>query len=423
MKILVLVISSRGQHYDEFRYNWLQYINCHPSFDCYLLECDPNLSTEIFVDNHIFKCRDQEVGVPGCQIKTTKSLRHFDLSVYDFVVRTNLSSAVNFDQLYQHLLTCPQTLFYSGVLIKYRWKEDIYNCASGAMYILSMDLAQVVADIHLEDYVRLNWEHRMLGTECFDDVYVGMVIFLYSQLIKQHIDVVPLPRVDYNPGQLMNVESEKNFHYRFRNDAVRHLDTINHGVICRKINNVKYDREFELRLLGRIFDAYYRSSNVFDQALTKYGIICKKILLYGQIPESMLWSIIKGLFLSDITQDHSLQLMDTHYREFQHRVEFAVQVLGLEHYNYIVSDKSIDNIDDTEQKVVGASASSPTDDTSTYDLIINWYGTHCPHLKCKCYISSTPLLSSITSVDESKTLKISESIIRQKTLERMFVYH
>jgi hypothetical protein len=117
--------------------------------------------------------------------KTIKSLRYFiNIKEYDFIVRTNISTAFNYTSLYNYLNEMPRNNIYiGGYFFKLGWLQDLYGITKdntekyllngldyfqGTCIILSCDVVKFILDNH----------HNLIH-DVIDDVAIGLFIRTY----------------------------------------------------------------------------------------------------------------------------------------------------------------------------------------------------------------------------------------------------
>ena len=126
----------------------------------------------------------------------------------DYVYRTNLSSYVHQEGLYNYVNTCPETNVYNGVVGNHNGTPF----ASGCGYLISKDLMRYVVDNkHL-------WDH----VSHYDDVSIAKVL--------RTIPILPtfVPRIDIitdNALKSFDISTINNcFHFRCKNEHDRSHD-------------------------------------------------------------------------------------------------------------------------------------------------------------------------------------------------------
>lgn len=214
MKVLLLILSSPSKTYDGFKETWKSYMKCHPNVDSYFIELEQKKQA-LSEDGFTLTFTGSESVIPGCLNKTLLALNHFK-EMYDFVVRTNLSSLVHIPRLFEYLTKLKKERIYAGITGHYyTWKFR-----SGALFVMSKDIASFVAE-------KGNIHH-----ELHDDVYIGLIIQQnYGEI------GIPLNRQSITERSI-DIDDVECFHYRFKSDD-RLKDVQNHRTFAQKIYNIE----------------------------------------------------------------------------------------------------------------------------------------------------------------------------------------
>jgi SAM-dependent methyltransferase len=146
--------------------------------DTYFVEYTPDLEDEVSVKETSIRVRGNETYVPGILRKTIDALLELSprLDQYSLVIRSNLSTVINFDCLdellsglgvkeQQHLYFGANTLTLKGINVPFgivddRWDGLCY--AEGTLIGLSIDLVKKILD-----------KRHYLPTTVIDDVAIG----------------------------------------------------------------------------------------------------------------------------------------------------------------------------------------------------------------------------------------------------------
>jgi hypothetical protein len=199
MKLLVLIISSSDYlpHYPILKQNWQSYMNKYPNIDCYFLDDYPELNQDFQIKPNHFIIKQKESLIPGILNKTILAIRELSkLKSYDFIIRTNLSSFWNFQNLQNFLSSLyinPYSYFYASQI----YYLDQYNFpfGQGACLILN----NFTADFLQKSY-------HLLNNSLPDDISIGEFFF------KNNIPITPLEEiVIYQPKDLLSLLQNPKF--------------------------------------------------------------------------------------------------------------------------------------------------------------------------------------------------------------------
>lgn len=104
MKILLLLIFSHNIIYDEMLEIQKLYIHNNKNIDVYFITLTESQSEEVILNNNIIYIKGKE-SYTNILFKTLKSLKFINNlnSEYDFVVRSNISTIINLNNLYEYL--------------------------------------------------------------------------------------------------------------------------------------------------------------------------------------------------------------------------------------------------------------------------------------------------------------------------------
>jgi len=200
MEIIILILANDSDHYLECQNLWRSYMNLHPNIKSYFIKLDPQITTDILLDNNTIFIKGNESFVPGCLIKTINSI-DFLLKTqnFDFIFRTNMSSVLDLHKFYNLLDNYKND--YSG---KIGYHNNI-KFASGAGMLLSKQLC----------YTLINSKNT-LDYNLLDDVSIGFLL--------QNININPLTRFETfnyenNVNQITKEMIKDYYHFRCKSDT------------------------------------------------------------------------------------------------------------------------------------------------------------------------------------------------------------
>lgn len=198
----MLVISSDTfPVYAHHREVWKTYMKSHPEVDCYFIRY--NLLTFVpTVTEDTLTLRGRE-RYDSIFKKTVEAMEYFlSRRLYDYVVRTNLSSVWDVPNLLTYLATAPRERYYAGQRTTH--EASGLSFASGAGFILSSDVARLL----------LTYQQRGRSLQELDDVAVAAVLASVGVLPQN------LPRVDFLSLAHYEEHNDKipegSFHFRVK---------------------------------------------------------------------------------------------------------------------------------------------------------------------------------------------------------------
>lgn len=185
LRILHLVLYSKSTLYDRMYELTRQYYELlqakHKSkfhLETYYYYYDSELEEE--KENTIVKLNDRlclrgtESLIPGCLEKTMSVFQYFqeDLSNFDYVVRSNVTTLIDFPKLAHYLIENPRPNLLSSAF--HKWKGETYP--SGIAIIMRPDIFKwLLSHDGLVDHTLI------------DDKALGLAMNKYEKIVKQSI--------------------------------------------------------------------------------------------------------------------------------------------------------------------------------------------------------------------------------------------
>ena len=204
MKILILVIYHKIPIYDEMLNLQRSYLNDHKNIDVFFVAFRDQVE-DIVVDEDILWVKGKET-LPNILLKTFKgaeyAMRH---QTYDYLVRTNISTLVDLENLYSFLESSPRNLFYTG---GHLMKNKGVFFMQGTAIILSIDVVQKLLS-------------RPIVYDIVDDVKLGMLIKNRFSGIYTNLSKMKHPKFTHT-----QIDKDSIF-IRNKHPRQRHLDIIN----------------------------------------------------------------------------------------------------------------------------------------------------------------------------------------------------
>jgi hypothetical protein len=197
MKIVVLVIASHDTVYDQFATNWRSQ-DYPENVKVYFLYCSEEQDSLIEVRGDCIYLKGRECVKPGLHHKTLSGMQYILSEPFDYLIRTNLTSFINFRKLNAFLEDKSVKNCMAGTRV-------CGGFLSGSGYVMTRDIVQ--------DY--LTWCDEECTTNPmvhFDDEFVGE--YIKEKTITCH----DLGMVTYTPDIGLAEAAEK-LHVRFKSSA------------------------------------------------------------------------------------------------------------------------------------------------------------------------------------------------------------
>jgi hypothetical protein len=183
-----------------------KYIHINNNFDVYFIAFDSQQLEDIILMDDIIYVKGEEslINILNKTIQGLNYLINILGYKYDYVVRTNISTLINLNNLYKFLDSSPRNLFYSGGHLetigwplaineicesKQNLRYQFYNTKfiQGTSIILSIDIVNhLLSNQHLIEY------------DIVDDVKLGLLIKDLFPDVYNNLNQVQLAYMTYN---------------------------------------------------------------------------------------------------------------------------------------------------------------------------------------------------------------------------------
>lgn len=228
IQILNLVLYSTGsEEYDHMKRITEEYYKNFTNVKTVYYAFSETIDTPYRLDNNVLFIKGKESYIPGITDKTKAVFSYFkdEYNNYDYIVRSNISTIINFDLLTNELSKEPID-YGSGLTFSLQshpvenTDEKIYgvNFASGTSIILSKRVMQRIVE-----------KVDLMRNDIIDDVSIGVFIKDYlpdikmKQIVPDKYTFVPNYQGDY--AKIYNHVKEKDYiFYRNRTSDDRKID-------------------------------------------------------------------------------------------------------------------------------------------------------------------------------------------------------
>jgi hypothetical protein len=209
MNILILSIFNETQRNNELLKIQRKNLIKNEFIDYYFITYDENQSEDFrLVDDMLFiKGKEHFMNILD---KTLKSIRYFiNIKQYDFIIRTNISTVLNYKLLYNHLNNMPKNKIYSGgVLFDLQWLDEKFGITDNTIQkyeLKGLYFFQGTCIVLSRDIIEFMLANStQFIHELIDDVSIGLFIktylpSAYELLFKDNrAKYSVLPRDKYN---------------------------------------------------------------------------------------------------------------------------------------------------------------------------------------------------------------------------------
>lgn len=219
MKLIVLILANDTEYYIQMQAMWKLYMNKHPDIRCYFLKYNPLLQNDIEIDNNTIFIKGNESLIPGCLEKTIKSIEYLLLhDSFDFIFRTNMSSVIDLNKLYNIL---NNEMNAAGV-IGYCNNQPFI---SGAGILLNKQICEkIIEHKHLLEY------------NIIDDVSIGHFL-TQNNIPMSQLTRFEMYNYEHNIESVNNTLIEHYYHFRCKSN----INTTNTIRMMLKVINLIYN--------------------------------------------------------------------------------------------------------------------------------------------------------------------------------------
>ena len=240
MKVLILLIYSENQLYNEMLNLQRKYVNSHPEITSYFIQFRNDQTNVVEIENDMIYVKGKE-HILNITTKTLLAMQYLLCQqnlIFDFVVRTNISTVINFGKLIQYCSTIPRENIYTGGYIyNLQWLDHycgIFNdelfgtlYAQGTSIFWSYDVAMHIANN--TDKVR---------TDIIDDIAFSVYLKTFLPKAIDSLQKYKIPFV--STGDIITID-----------------DVLNSVFIRNRIQNSIFQRNMDLIYMDTEINAIY----------------------------------------------------------------------------------------------------------------------------------------------------------------------
>ena len=204
MKIIHLVLYSNNKEYDQMYHLTRKYYTKFSNVTTIYYHFKDIVNDYEFNDDILF-IKGNETYTPGILDKTIKAFQYINDHDFDYMIRSNISTIVEFDNLIEYLQHTP--IQYGSGLNN---RGDHFRYASGTSIIFSKDA--------LTQFLN---KKQHLCYNLIDDVSIGLLMNDHLPTIEQHYipnKFIFIPNVKNDQVKLLSILSTPYIFYRNRQD-------------------------------------------------------------------------------------------------------------------------------------------------------------------------------------------------------------
>jgi hypothetical protein len=230
MRVLILVLYNETEKYRKMleiqKYYKNIFADLNTIFDIFFISYNPKQERDIIIENDMIYLKGEEIYLDMTR-KTIDALNYLikiENKVYDYIVRTNISTIINYNNLYIFLQTLPDKQLYTGGLFEtLTWldyysginettiqKYNLYNLhfIQGTSIIFSFDIANyfienknklvydIVDDVTLPLFLRDTLPDVYMNIEKYCNGFVSInkydtnAVFIRNKHSSEHGDII-----------------------------------------------------------------------------------------------------------------------------------------------------------------------------------------------------------------------------------------
>ena len=230
LKILHLVLYSNNKEYDMMYDVTRNYYKNFTTITTIYYKFSDKYKV-ITLKDDILHIPGKETYIPGILDKTIEAYKYYynDNNTYDYIIRSNISTVINFKLLMLYLIKNPFQ-YGGGMIIATHW-EDNDNGVISRKYWQTPYVSGTAIIMSHEMFNKFMSKIDFIDHKQIDDAAIGRLMLDQFPDIKVH-DINHFLHVDDD-----NINNEDVFFYRNKSDD-RKKDVKNMKYIVNKLNNI-----------------------------------------------------------------------------------------------------------------------------------------------------------------------------------------
>ena len=296
LKLLNLILYNENNEFEVKVYNILSQFLKQKGIDHFFYTYKENIEEDFKIVDDIFYIKGSESFRPGILEKTLFAFSHFSKylgSTYDYIVRTNISTCVNFDLLTSELQKSPVDyggpLYYTKSLYCPEAGMNEENLKKYENYGFICGLCIVLSKKAIDHLVSIKDE--LLNYGLVDDTSISIGIRMHKDKLGDFIDKKINGEISWNDSSYKN----SNLVYRNKTENNRNIDIENIQKICNSLLSVNQCDSEELDKLYTIVCNTPSDINEHVSFLHDLSTQCNSVVEIGIERFTPTWGFLKGL--------------------------------------------------------------------------------------------------------------------------------
>ena len=240
---LVLFSSDNDGPYDKMYKETNEYYKSFPNVKTVYYTFSSDISNNYFLDTNknILYIKGKETYIPGILDKTIKAFEYFknDYDNYDYIIRTNISTLVNFNLLNEELVKHP-VQYSSGLVLTLNWLDPHGGITDESLkgLVYGSGTSIILASNTMKQFLE---KKDLIRMDIIDDVAIGLCISRHLPNIKiENIfekRFIFIPDVNGDSNEINKLILDKNYIFYRNNNKNRNIDPIQIKQIIDFIKN------------------------------------------------------------------------------------------------------------------------------------------------------------------------------------------
>lgn len=236
ISIINLVLYSNDKEYDKMYDLTKSYYSRFTNVKTIYYKFNENNKQLYELYNDILDIKGSETYIPGILDKTVKAIQYvYDNYTFDYIIRSNISTIVNFDLLTQYLEMNP--IQYGGGLKNTVYGGDEHADINGILYASGTSI--ILSKNIIQEFVE---KKQYIRNDLIDDVSIGVFMNKYMNHIEQKY--IPEERFIFIPDEkgdnkkIVDLINKKNFIFYRNRQPDRNIDVKQMKIIIDYLKNI-----------------------------------------------------------------------------------------------------------------------------------------------------------------------------------------